>query len=167
LKPASKPKLFTPSLLHRFEVDDPKARGNGAPLYQSRDDWRDSLIEDILDLLNSKFDGSYLSERYPSLSNSIRCYGLPDFSNMSVRETRFASTVKDSISRALTLFESRLIEIEVHESEGGSATNDSFAFQISGRIRSDPDEPRMSFRTALDLASKTFIDNRGKSERQS
>jgi type VI secretion system protein ImpF len=89
------------------------------------------------------------------LSNSLLAYGLPDFSNVSVKNPGDRHDLTLALETTLKRFEPRLEDIVVSVANA-SALERAFRFKIEARLRIDPVPEPISFDTTLQLGSGNF-----------
>lgn len=113
-----------------------------------------ALKRDLEWLLNTRsvFD---VPEELPLLANSMLAYGLPDFTNFSVKSTGDQHELTLALEAALKRFEPRLEDIVVSV-VNASVLERAFRFKIEARLRIDPVPEPISFDTTLQLGSGNF-----------
>ncbi|MEO8053548.1 MAG: type VI secretion system baseplate subunit TssE [Acidobacteriota bacterium] len=94
-------------------------------------------------------------EELPLLANSMLAYGLPDFTNFSVKSTGDQHELTLALEAALKRFEPRLEDIVVSV-VNASVLERAFRFKIEARLRIDPVPEPISFDTTLQLGSGNF-----------
>ena len=91
----------------------------------------------------------------PLLANSLLAYGLPDFSNSSVKNTQDQHDLILALEGTLKRFEPRLEDIVVSVANA-SVLERAFRFKIEARLRIDPVPEPISFDTTLQIGSGNF-----------
>lgn len=115
---------------------------------------KQALKRDLEWLLNTR-RAFEVPEELPLLSDSLLAYGLPDFSNVSVKNTGDQHNLTLAIEGALRRFEPRLEDIVVTVANA-SLLERAFRFRIEARLRIDPVPEPISFDTTLQLGSGNF-----------
>lgn len=91
----------------------------------------------------------------PLLSDSLLAYGLPDFSNVSVKNSGDQHNLTLAVEAALRRFEPRLEDVVVSVASA-SVLERAFRFRIEARLRVDPVPEPISFDTTLQIGSGNF-----------
>ncbi|MGZ5429530.1 MAG: type VI secretion system baseplate subunit TssE [Thermoanaerobaculia bacterium] len=91
----------------------------------------------------------------PLLADSMLAYGLPDFSNVSVKNTGDRHDLTLALETAIRRFEPRLEDVVVSLANA-SVLERAFRFKIEARLRIDPVPEPISFDTTLQLGSGNF-----------
>jgi type VI secretion system protein ImpF len=91
----------------------------------------------------------------PLLAESMLAFGLPDFSNFSVKSTGDQHNLTLALEATLKRFEPRLEDIVVSVANA-SVLERAFRFRIEARLRIDPVPEPISFDTTLQLGSGNF-----------
>ncbi len=115
---------------------------------------KQALKRDLEWLLNTRrvFE---VPDELPLLSNSLLAYGLPDFTNVSVKTPGDQSNLTLALEAALRRFEPRLEDVVVSV-VNASALERAFRFKIEARLRIDPVPEPISFDTTLQIGSGNF-----------
>jgi type VI secretion system protein ImpF len=91
----------------------------------------------------------------PLLANSLLAYGLPDFSNSTVKSPEDQHDLTLALEATLKRFEPRLEDIVVSVANA-SVLERAFRFKIEARLRIDPVPEPISFDTTLQIGSGNF-----------
>jgi len=91
----------------------------------------------------------------PLLADSLLAYGIPDFSNVSVKNKSDQHELTLALEAALRRFEPRLEDVVV-SAANVPALERVFRFKIEARLRIDPVPEPISFDTMLQLGSGNF-----------
>ena len=115
---------------------------------------KQALKRDLEWLLNTRsvFE---VPDELPLLSNSMLAYGLPDFSNSTVRSAEDQHDLTLALEATLRRFEPRLEDIVVSVASA-SVLERAFRFKIEARLRIDPVPEPISFDTTLQIGSGNF-----------
>jgi type VI secretion system protein ImpF len=89
------------------------------------------------------------------LSESMLAYGLPDFTNLSVKSSGDQNDLTRALELTLKRFEPRLEDVVVSVANA-SVLERAFRFRIEARLRIDPVPEPISFDTTLQLGSGNF-----------
>jgi type VI secretion system protein ImpF len=115
---------------------------------------KQALRRDLEWLLNTR-RAFEVPDELPLLADSLLAYGLPDFSNVSVKDASDQSNLTRALETALRRFEPRLEDVVVSVANA-SALERAFRFKIEARLRVDPVPEPISFDTTLQLGSGNF-----------
>ena len=115
---------------------------------------KQALKRDLEWLLNTRrvFE---VPDELPLLSDSLLAFGLPDFSNVSVKNAGDQNSLTLAIESALRRFEPRLEDVVVSVANA-SVLERAFRFKIEARLRIDPVPEPISFDTTLQIGSGNF-----------
>lgn len=104
-------------LLEKLFDDAPGDVQRHEPRRWSMDEYKDSVVRDVEDLLNSRslFDEERL-ERFPECTRSLATYGVPDFSGRSLVSAVDRECICRALEQALARHEPRLVDAKVHVS---------------------------------------------------
>jgi type VI secretion system protein ImpF len=146
----------TLSLLDRLIDNDLRAKAD-TPMTrnQSVRQLRASLKRDLEWLLNSRRIPDEAGESTPELQRSLFNYGLPDFSNLSVRSVEDQNRLLWLMETAVAYFEPRLRGVRVTLDPVPTNTR-LLRFQIQALLMIDPAPERVSFDTVLELNSGEY-----------
>jgi type VI secretion system protein ImpF len=143
------------SVLDRLVDFEPEAR-NEAPASRSKAlrQVKQSLRRDLEWLLNTRrvFE---VPPDLPLVADSMLAYGLPDFTNLSVKSAGDQHDLTHALESALKRFEPRLEDVVVTVATA-SVLERAFRFRIEARLRIDPVPEPISFDTTLQLGSGNF-----------
>lgn len=101
-----------PSLLDRLIDDSPELGENVVQPFTWRD-MRQSVRQDLENLLNAKVHWHIWSKYYPELDHSLFSYGLPDFSAMPLSSLDGRQTLCRIIEETIRKFEPRFADVAV------------------------------------------------------
>ncbi len=143
------------SVLDRLIDFEPDAR-NEAPPSRSKAlrQVKQALKRDLEWLLNTRrvFE---VPPDLPLLADSMLAYGLPDFTNVSVKSSGDQNDLTRALESVLKRFEPRLEDVVVTVANA-SPLERAFRFKIEARLRIDPVPEPISFDTTLQIGSGTF-----------
>ena len=94
-------------------------------------------------------------DELPLLGDSMLAYGLPDFSNSTVRSAEDQHDLTLALETTLRRFEPRLEDVVVSVANA-SLLERAYRFRIEARLRIDPVPEPISFDTTLQLGSGNF-----------
>jgi type VI secretion system protein ImpF len=115
---------------------------------------KQALRRDLEWLLNTR-RVLEVPEELPLLADSLLAYGLPDFTNLTVKSAGDQHDLTHAIEVTLKRFEPRLADIVVSVANA-SLLERAFRFRIEARLRIDPVPEPISFDTTLQLGSGNF-----------
>lgn len=144
-----------PSVLDRLIDLDPR-ESKEAP--QSRTNslrqLKQSVLRDLDWLLNTRH-GFRVPEDLEEATRSVACYGLPDFTSLSVQSHSDLTQLSKDIENAIRFFEPRLQNLTVSFLN----TNESerqVGFRIDAQLDVDPTPEPVSFDTVLNSGNGSF-----------
>lgn len=143
------------SVLDRLVDFEPEAKAE-VPASRSKAlrQVKQALKRDLEWLLNTR-RVLEVPDELPLLANSLLAYGLPDFSNSSVKNTQDQHDLTLALEGTLKRFEPRLEDIVVSVANA-SVLERAFRFKIEARLRIDPVPEPISFDTTLQIGSGNF-----------
>ncbi|RKF46975.1 type VI secretion system lysozyme [Paraburkholderia fungorum] len=145
-----------PTMNHRYPVPLFERFANDANAsLPGEDSLRQSIARELMRLLNTR---SHLTmEAFAHCDGTVTDYGVPDFSERSLRSGEDRDAIAAAVSRAVTLFEPRLVGVKV-----------SFSFPpgreqypvltVAGRLNVGPSVDHVSFE--LETVSRDVVDAR-------
>jgi type VI secretion system protein ImpF len=115
---------------------------------------KQALKRDLEWLLNTRrvFE---VPDELPLLTGSLLGYGLPDFTNFSIKSAGDQHDLTLALEAVLKRFEPRLEDVVVSVANA-SLLERAFRFKIEARLRIDPVPEPISFDTTLQLGSGNF-----------
>ncbi len=138
------------SVLDRLLDDEPAVmREPPLPTHQAMRRMIEAVRRDLQDLLNNRqswIDDDVLDREH--LSQSIACFGLPDFSTENMTTSDARNRLRKSIERAVAAFEPRLTRIVVTP-ERMEPHERHIRFRIDAMLRADPISEPVSFDTVV------------------
>jgi type VI secretion system protein ImpF len=143
------------SVLDRLVDFEPEAK-NEPPVSRSKAlrQVKQALRRDLEWLLNTRL-AFEVPDELPLLADSLLAYGLPDFSNVTVKDAADQSNLTLALETALRRFEPRLEDVVVSVANA-SALERAFRFKIEARLRINPVPEPISFDTTLQIGSGNF-----------
>jgi type VI secretion system protein ImpF len=143
------------SVLDRLVDFDPELKAEPPPSRsKALRQVKQALKRDLEWLLNTR-RVLEVPDELPLLANSILAYGLPDFSNFSVKSAGDQHDLTLALEATLKRFEPRLEDVVVSVAST-SVLERAFRFKIEARLRIDPVPEPISFDTTLQLGSGNF-----------
>jgi len=115
---------------------------------------KQALRRDLEWLLNTR-RVLEVPEELPLLADSLLAYGLPDFTNLSVKSAEDQHDLTRALEATLKRFEPRLEDVVVTVANA-SVLERAYRFKIEARLRIDPVPEPISFDTTLQLGSGNF-----------
>lgn len=145
-----------PSLLDRLIDREPKIRTEPpAHLAQSHRELKESLRRDLEWLLNARRTPNAAPPAATNLARSVYHYGLPDFTNYSLRSTSDRQRLAQVMESTIMNFEPRLTAVSVTLLETGGVTP-VMKFQIEALLRVEPAPERVFFDAKLELSTSQY-----------
>jgi type VI secretion system protein ImpF len=142
---------ITPSVLDRLLDDEPEV--SREPLASRSENLRQlkqAVKRDLEWLLNTRRVADELPQGLKELHNSLAAYGLPDFTNASIKSPSDQSRLRRAIETAVSAFEPRLEDVTVAlvPADGRIRT---MSFRIDARLKIEPAPEPITFDTMLQL----------------
>ena len=147
---------ITPSVLDRLIDYEPElTREPLKSRSKSLRELKQSVRRDIEWLLNTRCHTMEATEGLKELSESLFTYGLPDFSNMSDKNTNDHKILQNAIENSIRNFEPRLQDVVV-KAEPIDSLQRMMRFRIEARLKVDPVPEPVTFDTLLQLGSGQY-----------
>ena len=116
-----------------------------------------AVRRDLEWLLNTRRNADEPGEALSEVAHSLYCYGLPDFTRLSVDSVRDRNQLTLELESTLAQFEPRLKDVRVSMVEVPNAKGTRVVhFQIEGMLQMDPSPEQVSFDTVLQLTSGEY-----------
>jgi type VI secretion system protein ImpF len=153
--PAENEIRITPSVLDRLLDYDPLVDAE-SPLSRTRGlrILKDSIKRDLEWLLNTRHV-SDIAREFKELNSSLATYGVPDFTNMSVKNSSDQNRLRKMIEQVVRKFEPRLRDITV-TLEPTRELDRMLHFQIHAILMIEPTPEPVTFDTQLHLHSGEY-----------
>jgi type VI secretion system protein ImpF len=149
--------VVTPSLLDRLIDREPRQLDDSQTTRaQSVRHLKAALRRDLEWLLNTRRNPDAAPDSMVELSQSVYNYGLPDFSAVSLNNTKDRSWLLVEVERCVALFEPRLHDVRVSFLESPGVASRTLHFQIEGLLQMDPAPEQVSFDTMLQLTTGDY-----------
>lgn len=116
---------------------------------------KQALKRDLEWLLNTRQTAEELPPDMKEINRSLAAYGLPDFSNASVKSPADRTRICRALENVINIFEPRLTEVAVvlePERENERALH----FRIDGQLDLEPAPEPVTFDTVLQLSSGQY-----------
>ena len=145
-----------PSVLDRLlddapnEVVDPPGKFS-----EDFERFKSAVRRDLETLLNTRRESLDRLDAFPESQASILTYGLPDFTSMSSQSETDRTSIRDTVTRTIAVFEPRLMNVHVTL----SASEDSrqqLAFRVDALLRVDPVPAAVTFDAVLQLSTQQY-----------
>lgn len=118
-------------------------------------EYRRSVMQDVRNLLNTRQTGPAVPPVYRHVLNSLRTFGLPDVTSLSLRNKSHQSFLRLELENTLRKFEPRLAAVTVTlEPEETGLT---LRFHVQALLRMDPEPELISFETLLEQQNAHFL----------
>lgn len=145
----------TPSVLDRLLDFEPKA-SQEAPKSRTNSisELKRSVLRDLEWLLNTR-QGFDVPESLEEASRSVVCYGLPDFTGLSIRSQAELNKLTRDIENAIRFFEPRFIDMKI-SFEPFTDFDRQIKFRIDARLDIEPTPEPIAFDTILSSGNGRF-----------
>ncbi|MEW6730066.1 MAG: type VI secretion system baseplate subunit TssE [Acidobacteriota bacterium] len=117
---------------------------------------KQSVRRDLEWLLNTRQTPIELAPELQEVNRSLFVYGLPDFTNLSVKNPEEVEQMRREIARAIEIFEPRLQDIQV-TLEPLYELEHALHFRIDGQLKIEPAPEPVTFDTILRLDSGRYV----------
>lgn len=139
-------KGFEPSIFDKLFDDSPQQASRRR---LSLEELKDSVARDLESLLNTRaVVDDALASRFPHGGRSVACFGLADFSGMSLASVNDRRMICDAIERAIAHHEPRLREVQV-ELELDRRSINALFFSIRAMLVVRPAQEPVNFDAML------------------
>jgi type VI secretion system protein ImpF len=144
-----------------FSIVDRLVRPSGPNNRTDIASLKETVRRDLESLLNTRRSSNEEYEEYPLLSESVRNFGIPDFSTHELRQRGRGERVASSIAEAIRIYEPRLynVSVTVLEESGMPEDTASLAFRIRAELRVLNLRERIRVRAFLDEGSGRLLPN--------
>lgn len=147
---------ITLSVLDRLVDYEPeKTREAAATRTNTLRQLKDAVKRDLEWLLNTRQTADELPPEMKEINRSLAAYGLPDFSNASVKSPADRTRICRALENVISIFEPRLTEVAVvlePERENERALH----FRIDAQLDVEPTPEPITFDTVLQLSSGQY-----------
>jgi type VI secretion system protein ImpF len=115
--------------------------------------YRNAVKRDLEWLLNTRRIVVPIPEGLKEVEKSVYCYGLPDFSRLSLygNNEQDLERLAGMIARAIEFFEPRILDLRV-TARGRRSAGQSLHFQVAGRLKLKPRPEPVCYDTVLDVS---------------
>jgi type VI secretion system protein ImpF len=153
------------SVLNRLDSDDPSNRVSGpvspadarqrerAASKEELKAYRSAVRRDLEWLLNTRRIAEPLPDGMREVEESVYCYGLPDFSQLSLvsgRSEGDQDRLAAMIVKSIKLFEPRILDVRVTIAPR-SGSGQELHFHVYGRLKMKPRPEQVCYDTVLDV----------------
>ena len=148
---------ITPSVLDRLIDYEPElSREPLASRSKSLRQLKQSIKRDLEWLLNTRRFADGLPDDLKEINNSLAAYGLPDFSNLSIKSPADQNRMRRALEVAISIFEPRLEDVIVtlQPMRDGERV---MRFRIDARLRIEPAPEPVTFDTMMRIASGEYV----------
>lgn len=141
---------ITPSVLDRLLDYEPGVSQEPVPSRsKGLRELKQSVRRDLEWLLNTRQMVDGVPPELQELTNSLAAYGLPDFTNVSIKGPESQNRLRRAVEVAIRVFEPRLENVVV-TLESSSEHERGVRFRIDARLRVEPAPEPITFDTFLE-----------------
>ena len=139
-----------PSVLDRLLDDELDVRHEPlARRFFSLRDLTRAVARDLEALLNTRQEaGEELSGEFAQVGQSLRTYGLPDFTTLSLTNPQDRQRIRRALEQAIAVFEPRLARVRV-TMETPQEYDQALHFRVEGLLRVEPAPVPVAFDATL------------------
>ncbi|MGA9994013.1 MAG: type VI secretion system baseplate subunit TssE [Pyrinomonadaceae bacterium] len=116
---------------------------------------KQAIKRDLEWLLNTRQTAEDLPPDMKEINHSLAAYGLPDFSNASVKSPADRTRICRALENVISIFEPRLTEVVVVLEAEGEHQRD-LHFRIDAQLDIEPAPEPVTFDTVLQLSSGQY-----------
>lgn len=149
---------FEPSLMDKMFADESAQKGALRRL--SLEEVKESVAIDLEALLNTRqvLTPEMLAKAFPECAHSLICYGLRDFSNLSLSSSPDRALICRSLQHAIAQYEPRLKSVRTNLEVDSHNTN-NLHFSISAILMIFPAREAVSFDALLHPSTMRYAVN--------
>lgn len=145
-----------PSILDRLIDHEPGVSTEPASRHiQSLSEYRQGVLRDIENLLNSRQQYSQLPPGCPELLQSMLTYGLPDFTSAGVGSAEEQEQLRHAVELSIRRFEPRLRHVRVTLHHPEDQFERSLRLTIDALLMVEPNPEPIMFDTVVQPSSGT------------
>ncbi len=123
---------------------------------QSLRDYRDSVVRDLSNLLNTRATLQYAAAGLENLERSLALYGLPDISALNPKSPDDRTALRRALVDVIRQFEPRLINVKV-ESVESKEVLPRLRFRITASLHADPRPIDISLDTVFEGDTRRVV----------
>lgn len=145
------------SLLDRL-IDDEPGNSNEAPL-TDKEKLRiiqQSVRRDLECLLNTRYRCVAWPPEFEQIDESLINYGIPDFTAASLNAAEEGGVLIKAIHTAITLFETRLVDVRVTPVVNEYHYDRTFRFRIEGMLLVEDTQHLVKFDSSMESTTGQF-----------
>ncbi len=129
------------------QVEAPLSRSQSVRLLKQ------AVRRDLEWLLNTRRIAEPPGDDLPELQQSLYCFGLPDFSSLTMASSADQAKLIRQLLSAIKLFEPRLDNVRIVPVESTETGMQRLTLRIEGMLKMDPSPEPVSFDTVIELKS--------------
>ena len=149
-----KNKKLRPSILDRLIDNEPNLAENPqVDQYQQLKELRNSVLRDLINLLNTRIRIIQPDDEFRELNLSLLNYGLPDLATVNISDKIKRKAFTERLESLLMNFESRFKSISVNYLENADILDRTLRFRIDATLYADPSPEIVIFDSVLDPVS--------------
>lgn len=149
-----KNKKLRPSILDRLIDNEPNLAENPqVDQHQQLKELRNSVLRDLINLLNTRIRIIQPDDEYRELNLSLLNYGLPDLATVNISDKIKRKAFTERLESLLMNFESRFKSISVNYLENADILDRTLRFRIDATLYADPSPEIVIFDSVLDPVS--------------
>lgn len=149
-----KNKKLRPSILDRLIDNEPNLAENPqVDQHQQLKELRNSVLRDLINLLNTRIRIIQPDDEYRELNLSLLNYGLPDLATVNISDKIKRKAFTERLESLLMNFESRFKSVSVNYLENADILDRTLRFRIDATLYADPSPEIVIFDSVLDPVS--------------
>ena len=149
-----KNKKLRPSILDRLIDNEPNLAENPqVDQHQQLKELRNSVLRDLINLLNTRIRIIQPDDEYRELNLSLLNYGLPDLATVNISDKIKRKAFTERLESLLMNFESRFKSISVNYLENADILDRTLRFRMDATLYADPSPEIVIFDSVLDPVS--------------
>ena len=146
-----KKKEVTPSIMDRLSADGPRERHG-----QSMSQLKESVRNDLENLLNTRWRCVNWPPDLDELDLSLVNYGIPDFTGASFAANSDREQLRRIIERIVRAFEPRFKTVRISLVENADKDDRTIRFRIDALLYADPAPEQVVFDSQLEPSTCQF-----------
>lgn len=147
---------ISPSVLDRLFDDSPRiTQEPNTSRYQNLREAKASVARDLEAMLNTRQEALFPLPPELEASRSLICYGLPDFTALSLLNLGDQVRICQSVEQTIALFEPRLKQVQV-AIEPPRDNDRALRFRIDALLQVDPVREPVVFDAMLQLGTHRY-----------
>lgn len=117
---------------------------------QSINEFRQSVWNDLRNLLNTRWPMVTWPPEYEELDRSLLNYGIPDFAGFNFNSNDDRERLREIVEQAILRFEPRFVSVSVALQPNKDPLDRTIRLQIKGKVYAHPEPVAVGFDPVVD-----------------